>query len=455
MKRIFIFLSFLITSLFGVGQELNSLSLFEYAKKNSPQLLNSASDIYMSEQKINEVRASGLPKINGELSFQNFINVPTTVVPASAFVPGAPEDELIGLSFGTPFNANYNLKVSQLIFSFNYIYGLKAAENFSELSRLANIQKNQTVFEEIKLSLGQVIFLQKMQRLMIKNLEEIQGLINKTNKLVENGLVEKSSINDVLMIELDIKSGLEALKSNEVLAILSLKSLIGAPIDSNITLIKDFESSESEALKSFSMNPKTNNAVKIGEQNVILNRLNLKATQSEGYPSVYGFFNQQHMAMRNNFDFFDTSKDWYPATLWGINVTVPIYNSGEGKAKRKQKELALLKSENELKEIENQIFQLYQFLQSNYKNAYLNYENQKIKVGLVEKVYQNEEKKLGLGASNSLTLSQRLPVAANVFMLANHYGAYTGRTASAILVSTVFASTTVPVFLYWLFYGQG
>ena len=407
MKRIFIFLSFLITSLFGVGQELNSLSLFEYAKKNSPQLLNSASDIYMSEQKINEVRASGLPKINGELSFQNFINVPTTVVPASAFVPGAPEDELIGLSFGTPFNANYNLKVSQLIFSFNYIYGLKAAENFSELSRLANIQKNQTVFEEIKLSLGQVIFLQKMQKLMVKNLEEIQSLINKTNKLVENGLVEKSSINDVLVIELDIKSGLEALKSNEVLAILSLKSLIGAPIDSNITLIKNFESSESESLKSFSMNPKTNNAVKIGEQNVILNRLNLKATQSEGYPSLYGFFNQQHMAMRNNFDFFDASKDWYPATLWGINVTVPIYNSGEGKAKRKQKELALLKSENELREIENQIFQLYQLLQNNYKTAYLNYENQKIKVGLVKKVYQNEEKKLGLGASNSLTLSQR------------------------------------------------
>jgi outer membrane protein TolC len=407
MKRIFIFLSFLITSLFGVGQELNSLTLYEYAKKNSPQLLNSASDIHMSEQKINEVRASGLPKINGELSFQNFINVPTTVVPASAFVPGAPEDELIGLSFGTPFNANYNLKVSQLIFSFNYIYGLKAAENFSELSRLANIQKNQTVFEEIKLSLGQVIFLQKMQKLMVKNLEEIQGLINKTNKLVENGLVEKTSINDVLVIELDIKSGLEALKSNEVLAILSLKSLIGAPIDTNITLIKNFESSESETLKSLSMNPKTNNAVKIGEQNVILNRLNLKATQSEGYPSLYGFFNQQHMAMRNNFDFFDTSKDWYPATLWGVNVTVPIYNSGEGKAKRKQKELALLKSENELREIENQIFQLYQLLQNNYKNAYLNYENQKIKVGLVEKVYQNEEKKLGLGASNSLTLSQR------------------------------------------------
>jgi outer membrane protein TolC len=263
------------------------------------------------------------------------------------------------------------------------------------------------VFEEIKLSLGQVIFLQKMQKLMVKNLEEIQNLKNKTNRLIENGLIEKSSINDVLVMELDIKSGLETVISNENLALISLKSLIGAPLDTNIALIKDFETSEGKTLMSFTMNPKTNNAVKIGEQNIILNRLNLKAAQSEGYPSVYGFFNQQHMAMRNDFDFFDTSKDWYPATLWGINVTVPIYNSGEGKAKRKQKELALLKSENELREIENQIYQLYQLLESNYKNAYLNYENQKTKVGLVEKVCENEEKKLGLGASNSLSLSQR------------------------------------------------
>ena len=40
----------------------------------------------------------------------------------------------------------------------------------------------------------------------------------------------------------------------------------------------------------------------MGQQNVILNELNLKASQSDGYPSIYGFFNQQHMAMRNDFN---------------------------------------------------------------------------------------------------------------------------------------------------------
>ena len=44
-----------------------------------------------------------------------------------------------------------------------------------------------------------------------------------------------------------------------------------------------------------------------------------------------------------------------------------------------------------------------------------------------------------------------LPIAANVFVLASHYGGYAGRTASAILASTILASITVPAVLYFLF----
>ena len=113
------------------------------------------------------------------------------------------------------------------------------------------------------------------------------------------------------------------------------------------------------------------------------------------------------MAMRNSLNLFDSSKEWYPATLWGINVTIPIYNSGEGKSKNKQKELELTKAKNGLLEIENRIYSLYKMLKTNYKIALLNYKNQKAKVELMKTVYQNEEKKLTHGASNSLTISQR------------------------------------------------
>ena len=41
-----------------------------------------------------------------------------------------------------------------------------------------------------------------------------------------------------------------------------------------------------------------------------------------------------------------------------------------------------------------------------------------------------------------------MPVAANVFVLSDNYGGYVGRSASAILVTTILASVTVPAALY-------
>ena len=44
-----------------------------------------------------------------------------------------------------------------------------------------------------------------------------------------------------------------------------------------------------------------------------------------------------------------------------------------------------------------------------------------------------------------------LPIAANVYAMSEYYRAYTGRTAAAILLSTVVASASVPAVLFWLF----
>ena len=408
MKSLFRIIILLFSYLNIVGQEFNSKSLFEYAKANSPQLKNASLDVLLSDEKINEIKSTGLPKINGELSFQNFINVPTTVVEANTFDPTAPPDELIGLAFGTPFNANYSLQASQLIFSFSYLYAVKAAKNLNELARLSLVQEHETLFESIQLNLGQIILIRKQKDLILENIKELDSLKKKTNSLIANGFLEKTAINDLIIMELDLKNGVEQLNTNEDLALLSLKSKIGYPLDSNINLIKNFErDNDTSSFRQNKLNPKSSRAVQLGEQRVLLSELNLKATKSEGYPSVFGFFNQQHMAMRNSFDLFDANKNWYPSTLWGINVKIPIYNSGEGAAKNKQKELELLKAKNELIDIENQIISLFTLLKNNNKNALSNYNDQKIKVDLVETVYSNEEKKLSHGDSNSLTISQR------------------------------------------------
>ena len=54
---------------------------------------------------------------------------------------------------------------------------------------------------------------------------------------------------------------------------------------------------------------------------------------------------------------------------------------------------------------------------------------------------------LALGDRAAL-LSACLPVAANVFVLSDHYGGYSARGASAILMTTILASITVPIALH-------
>ena len=388
------------------SQALNADDLFNYAKNNSPSLKNSTLDVELAKQQIKQTIASGLPKFNGGIGFQNYIDIPTTVVPATAFDPGANENDLLGLQFGTDYNANYNLKVDQLLFSFTYIYGVKAAKTYSTLSDLVRVKIYEDLNEKIKLALGDYIFVKISKEIISENLQEIKLLLEKTQSLINEGFLEKTGASDLLLVKLDLESAKNDLDANEKITLINLKSIAGYPLDSNIFLIDSFNLSSLE-IEPNNVEAKNTNAVKIGEQNLMLNQINLKVAKSEGYPSIYGFFSHQQMAMRNQFNFFETEKDWYPATLWGFNINIPIFNSGEGKAKRQIKEIAVEKANNELKEIENQIVALLMIIKSNYTSALTRLQNAKEKVSFSNQIYQDELLKFQNGASSLLFLTEK------------------------------------------------
>ena len=388
------------------SQALNADDLFNYAKNNSPSLKNSTLDVELAKQQIKQTIAAGLPKFNGGIGFQNYIDIPTTVVPATAFDPGANENDLLGLQFGTDYNANYNLKVDQLLFSFTYIYGVKAAKTYSALSDLIRVKIYEDLNEKIKLALGDYILVKISKEIISENLQEIKVLLEKTQSLINEGFLEKTGASDLLLVKLDLEAAKNDLDANEEITLINLKSIIGYPLDSNILLIDSFNLSSLE-IEPNNVEAKNTNAVKISEQNLMLNQINLKVAKSEGYPSIYGFFSHQQMAMRNQFNFFETEKDWYPATLWGFNINIPIFNSGEGKAKTQIKEIAVEKANNELKEIENQIVALLMIIKSNYTSALTRLQNAKEKVSFSNQIYQDELLKFQNGASSLLFLTEK------------------------------------------------
>ena len=177
-------------------------------------------------------------------------------------------------------------------------------------------------------------------------------------------------------------------------------------MDSTISITSNFSSTLSNFID-FKTDQNNTSEVKIVSQNLKLDELQLKITKSEGLPVVSGFFSHQQMAMRNSFNFFDTQKDWFPATLWGINIYIPIFNSGEGKAKTTQKEIAILKTTHQLENISREIATLLQMLKDDYQTSIDRYEIYAKKLQVAENIYQDELKKYELGTSQLMNLSEK------------------------------------------------
>ena len=75
-------------------QEAQTLGL-----QNNINVKNAKLDVSLAKKKVMETIAMGLPKINGEVNWQQFLEIPTTVVPANMFVPTAPEGQYTELQF--------------------------------------------------------------------------------------------------------------------------------------------------------------------------------------------------------------------------------------------------------------------------------------------------------------------------------------------------------------------
>ena len=79
----------------------------------------------------------GLPQIKSTISYQNFIEMPISLVPAEFF--GGNPGEFAEISFGTEQIANASIKLEQLIFDGTYIIGLQGIKIYTEVAE--NIKK--------------------------------------------------------------------------------------------------------------------------------------------------------------------------------------------------------------------------------------------------------------------------------------------------------------------------
>lgn len=415
MKTITAFFSlvfFLLANLVQ-GQTAQGYSLEEaksFALKNNKQLQQSAIDVEISKAKVRETTAIGLPQISGEASFNHFIDIPTQVAPANAFEPTAPEGLLVPLQFGLENSLSAGVTASQLLFDGSYIVGLKASKAYLNYALLGQ-EKNEI---EIKNSVAQTYFSAIALKETLKSLEENQKSINEsyeqTKAMFEAGFMEKQDADQVKLAKSNIAYQLDYTSRQYQVLLNALKFQMGLDQTQEIELTSTFDElvaaygSES-ALIDQQFNAQNHIDFRTVNQGVSLSELSVDAEQTKYLPSLGGFFTHSQNGFSNKIGDLITN-DFYPTTIIGLQLNVPIWSSGMRYYKTKQAKLELEKVQSQKAQVEQNLLMQLSQAKGDYESAIQNMKVAEENLALAESIQETTNAKYKEGLASSLNYAQ-------------------------------------------------
>ena len=142
------------------------------------------------------------------------------------------------------------------------------------------------------------------------------------------------------------------------------------------------------------------------EKRVYLNELDLKNNKMNYLPTLSAFFDQTYNAYRNEFNFFD-DLPWFPQTVWGLQLNVPIFSGGQRYARTSQAKIVWMKEQNNLEYLEESLKLQEITFKNNLRGAQDKLELQKQNVELAKTIYDNSVLKEKIGKGNSILVTQK------------------------------------------------
>jgi outer membrane protein TolC len=165
--------------------------------------------------------------------------------------------------------------------------------------------------------------------------------------------------------------------------------------------VADIATSESGAVSI-----ESNIDYKILNSQLALNELSLKNTKANYLPTLAAFFNFQKQALRNDFDFFDGDKEWYPTTLWGLSLNIPIFSSGQRMSQVKQAALEVEKTQQSITQFSEGLKMQVLQATTNYELAKNKLELQVKSKGFAQSVLEDTQILYKEGTATSIELTQ-------------------------------------------------
>ena len=396
----------------GVTQAQNlpeSLSLEEaiaFGLTHNRSIINADREIQKAKKEKWKTIATGLPQISSEVNYQNFLEMPVSLVPAEFF--GGNPGEFRELTFGTEQNMIGTLKMEQLIFDGSYLVGLQATKVYLAISESLFEKTNLDVKKMVTNLYSNVLLAKYNIRFLEKNKASLENNFQEIHQMFINGFKEEESVEQIQLSLAQTNSQLKYAKNLLKIQQEILKFVIGYPIETPLKLSDELDDIFNEDLY-FESLPNTDNIdnnidVRIADNNVKSEALKLKLEQSKALPKVNAFINQTYTGNSNEFNFTNSDQKWYGSSLLGLNVKIPIFSSLGRSANTQKAKISLDQAKTLLEETQSKIRIDANAALNEYQLAIDNYYTEKENLRLAERIEQKNQTKFFEGMIQSFEL---------------------------------------------------
>lgn len=403
-----IMLSFTVFAQDNPVLEFSLEEAVEHALLYNNTAQNSTSDVRLAQLQKWQTTSTGLPQINANISYNNWIQQQISLIPAEFF--GGNVGEFTEVAFGTKQTMNGTLTISQKIFDGSYLVGLQAAKVYLEISKNAQEKTYTELRKAVTNSYGNILLTEENIKILNANIAVIEKNIEDLKKVYENGMTEEENIEQLQLT----RSGLISAKNYN----LTLKGLAYAMfnltigVDTNATVVLSDSMEDLIALSEIKNTAIAKNSVenaidfKIARNDLKSKELLLKLEKSKALPTINAFVNGTYSGNSNNFDFLDQSQKWFGASMFGLNMSIPLFSSLGRSALTQKAKINLEKSERDLNNLRQQILVKIKSAKNDLTFAKQDLVNKKQGLDLAKRIEQKNQIKFFEGLASSFELSQ-------------------------------------------------
>jgi outer membrane protein TolC len=411
LNRSIVVLLLLLASTVQAQNAFTLAQAIDYALKNGYSVKNAATDLEIAQKKVVEIRGIGIPQLKADGSYQNFLQVPVSVIEANAFNPLAPAGQYLRIPFGVQHNMSYGYTASWLAFSGEYLVGLQASKAYVDMSRTTLRKSEIEVKETVSRAYNTVLILYENKRILTENIASLDQSITQTEAFNKEGFVEELDVERLRLLRQNLSNTLNTLDMQTRLAEKLLKFQMGYDVNSEIVLSDKFEGLVAAAATGVEADPKFDVKLNIDyllvDQGLNLQKLELKRQKSAYLPTLATFYTWKESRITN-----DGSKLFDPmfrvpgGTIFGVNLSVPVFQGMSQRARVQQAKLNIKKTETAQQQAMQGLMLQSAQAATAYTSSLQNYKNAQESVKLAERIRDKARTKYQEGVGSSVELLQ-------------------------------------------------